>query len=778
MKQVLATLVVTMVGFGISVAQRHQLVFDKEGRIIKNYAFDRHQDNELNYSFMIEGVTPQEAQNYFIIYQWRNDYLYQANNTLKGNSKMPFGLASFDEQGFVEIEKQRKETDDNSRLLSYQLIKVNDVGKELVVNDQKVRSLDKLVTEYHREIDSNNVFKEITSIDVDALKLLQKQASDVEKEITKIKSEKEKNMFEGKSFKNVLDGKALVDKQLEIRNKQRDKLGGEEKECCNGEALDKVTLEILDLTVRSEAWRLELESIAEKISAKIKQLEADKDAIAVKITQTLKEKLKTEYQDLIEPLFQILHQGVLISKDGNTSEVVYDIINKKIFESGKDEYIVARITPDLPQLTTRSELYLHVLNMQPSFLSKNPFFLNFSSHLSNKIEIEGVSNIKGLESLDASMFGEFSSIGKSEILAPKDAKGLDLVDEGEDEKCQVAIEEYSVKWLQKEADKFNNFSEKDSCRIMDLKEAKQHMDNLLEDARDSTKNRQVDQQTIDNLSRRISKIEKEIDFAQHQFVSNKKLASCLQSLAYELLFKNELANIIKSDLSTNANPSFIDYLLKYPTSFEPLKKPSIELTALQLEADSFELKVTEGKIGKETYNLKYTKKTLVTDTLPPVHRLYRFSINTGLAGSQSVSYNYQRVPVPNTVVDRLQESREVNFRVRPLLTLSTYLIKPQDLAVCDKKTFNTLHFDIGLDYLRKNVLDDVYLGLGVEPLRNIHVAAGAKIASVSKVDRAKLDPVSLDTSAAMTSVTQAGFYFSVNLGFNIIPLAINSLLTK
>ncbi len=237
--------------------------------------------------------------------------------------------------------------------------------------------------------------------------------------------------------------------------------------------------------------------------------------------------------------------------------------------------------------------------------------------------------------------------------------------------------------------------------------------------------------------------------------------------------KNYIKEVVESKL--NKDPNYIDYLLKYPTPFEATKKPSITLKAVQPEAENFKHKVEGGTLVNESYNIKYETKTLVTDTLPPVHRLYRFALNTGLVTSQNISYSYQRIPVPNSSIDQLDEVKEVTQQVRPLLTFSTYIWK-QDLAVDPTSFFRTLHVDIGLDYAQKNVFDDVYIGIGFEPKRLIHVAFGAKISEVNRADSDKLDPVTLDISSAMTSETEIRPYFSVNLGLNIIPAAISALI--
>ncbi|MEQ9374029.1 MAG: hypothetical protein RIG68_02540 [Imperialibacter sp.] len=750
-------------------AQQHLIVFDNDGRIVKNYGFDRDDEHNFNYSFMIENVSPRDSLSYFLIYQWRNDYLYQANNTL--DNEPPVQITQFDPQGYLTITVSPNRPIEDNSLLSYQLVKVNDTGRALLDGGLKgVRSLNRLTYEYLRFIKANSIFEEVTDEHIATFDVLKAGLIASETALAEFERIKKEEVYRDATYQAMQNQKLLVDKQLAIRTQQMEKVASQDKECCTADALDKVTLEILRLTKESEDLRISMELVTEQLDKLIKDKRKDRDSFAAQLQQMLTSQLKEDYKHLTAPLFKILHQGVLVIKNENTSEVVYDILAKKIFNSGKEEYIVARLTPDLPQLTTASELYLHTINLKTSFLADNPFFMSLSGHMTKGTDIEGASNIKALESIDTGMFEGFpdaSALPKRQ----DDGSGQKGGFQQPSDIGKVEIKEYTPEWMNMKADYLKEEIKSNSDSIEALEKQKEDLEQHLTNTNDTTETYRVLKDKLGQLEGRILK------FAEKKKNAEAKV-NYLARMASELPFKKALGKTIDELLKKNGTPNYIDYLLKYPVPFEALKRPVIELKALQLEVDSFEQKVAAGELGKESYTLKYSDKVVTTDTLPTVHRLYRFSINTGLAGSQSVSYNYQRVPVPNTVVDRLQESREVSFRVRPLLTLSTYLIKPQDIAVCDKQTINTLHFDIGLDYLRKNVLDDVYLGLGVEPWRNINVAFGAKIATVSKVDRAKLDPVSLDTSAAMTSVTQAGFYFSVNLGFNIIPLAINSLLTK
>lgn len=707
----------------ICFAQQHTIVFDQQGRIVKNYGFEKSDKYDLEYKFLIEGVTSADSNSYFLIYQWRNDYLYEANNTFENNTVSQ--IRGFDSGGYLKISYPEKKTDkkfvkktnENSRLLSYQLIRVNECGKKLLSLEKKPKgdspnkkqfkkkndetssvpkkdkdSLKTKETNIHEmtlnSLEAQCIKKSLvidsipSEILLDSLEKKIDSLRIIEDDLRKLEGQKKDKTFSS-DYSNILRDKSLYEKKLEIRKQQLDKLGSGKNKCCTGDYIEEVTSKIIAFTDSLHIKQVEIDSLQKDHEDKIKKTKSKvgelKKSIEKKITGSLKIDLS--------PIYTLLHQGVLVSKDKNRSEIVYDVKKQKLFDSDKDILNVARLTPDLPQLTTESQLYLHVLNLRPSDFKQNPFAISLSSSLSEEVAIESPANFQGLQNVDLGL------------------------------------------------ESFSNL----------IIETEKKVDKAVED---------------------ITKKEVPI------FVIEKK-----KIVQYIVM-------LIKSNLKKD--PNYIDYLLKYPRPFEAKKKPRISLKALQPEVENFKQEVEGATVKNESYEIKYVTKTLVADTLPPVHRFYRFALNTGLVTSQNISYSYQRIPLPNSSVDQLKEVREVTQHFRPLLTLSTYLQK-QDLAVDPnltghwwnsivKELWKTAHIDIGLDYAQKNVFDDVYLGIGFEPKRLIHLAFGAKISEVDRVDSDKLDPVTLDISSAMTSETKIRLYFSVNLGLNFIPTAISALI--
>lgn len=662
----------------ISVAQRHTIVFDKSGKIIKNYGFEKPKNKDLKFTFQIDGISEKEAGNYYLIYQWRNDYMYEANNTSEKNLMVQF--KSFDKDGFTKFDKKKRKEYKNttgekikkkygSKILSYQLIKISDWAK----NNLSHNSWTEMNLEYAKHYNDPGNYSALFATGTDDLNKEIDSLDILENKLKTLKKEKESNY--GKDYKiDTLGKKDLINEKIEVKELQLDKLGQPGKECCLTKEIDQIITEIINL--KTELQRLNF-IIANKKIAHDKKIEDAKNQLS-KTQKSIADKIKKGELDL-SPLYISLHQGVLVSKNLNTFEIVYDTKSATLFESNRSQLNIVRLTPNLPQLTTDSDLYLHVLNLNPSDLEKDPYLLSLKTHLSAEVPIESPANFKGLENVDLGF----------------DIEGL--------------------------------------------------------------------------ISEEAGLIGEEAAFTEEQKQKQKKLSNDQKKII------SYTSNLVLQQITVK--PNYVDYILKYPVPFEAKRKPAVQITANQFVAENFNQKMEEGELKKESYEVKYVEKVLVTDTLPPVHRLYRFSLNTGLAASQKLSYNYQIVPAANTAINELVEYKEITQVVRPLLTLSTYFFK-QDLAVNPSGFINglrTAHFDIGLDYAAKDVLDDIYVGIGFEPWRLIHIATGVKISNVEKVDQSKLDPITLDISQAMTNEMNYFWYVSVNLGLNIIPMAIGSL---
>ena len=126
-------------------AQHQTIVFNKSGKIIKNYEYDRSNDEGIKFNIIIEGIEEHEKENYFLLYQTRNDYNFQANfvNPTKKHHYKKYGRKGFYIDG-------SKDSINKDRYVNYLLVHVNNAVKP---TDSTEISLDALAKKLSR-IDS------------------------------------------------------------------------------------------------------------------------------------------------------------------------------------------------------------------------------------------------------------------------------------------------------------------------------------------------------------------------------------------------------------------------------------------------------------------------------------------------------------------------------------------------------------------------------------------------------------------------------------------------
>ncbi|MEP5942906.1 hypothetical protein, partial [Maribacter dokdonensis] len=266
-------------------------------------------------------------------------------------------------------------------------------------------------------------------------------------------------------------------------------------------------------------------------------------------------------------------------------------------------------------------------------------------------------------------------------------------------------------------------------------------------------------ETYDFLAAEKTKLPSQKDTASflsfdHEGFYKKKI---LQKLIQNEKEKKEKIKIIEGLIrlkQTNV-PNYTEYILKYPKPFKANSAPTINLYTHQLNIENYVKKVEEGKEKAPSYDITYASKLLVSDDLPPTHRLYRFALTAGAVWTASKYYEQ----------DANNAAIEVdNSGVRPSLTFSTYL-KPQDVYVDAKDWLTaTMHFDISIDYENANITDNFYFGFGVEPIRNLHLGAGYRMGKTDKMVNQELQ-----------RVKNNGMYITASLGFNLIPSVVKYL---
>jgi hypothetical protein len=461
----------------------------------------------------------------------------------------------------------------------------------------------------------------------------------------------------------------------------------------------------------------------------------------LKVENQISKVLKDIQQDSLG-FFILLHQGVLISKNKNVKEIVYDIHRSKLFDSEKELLRVARLTPNLPNLTTDSELYCHIINLKPDDLEKNPFIISMEAELSEPVEVESPSNIRALQEVNTGIPTELFSDGEADT-----RDSIDIL------KALQDLDKISSK-----------LSDSILIKGPEIVLLKGYIGKLTE----------PDQSDL--MSKFKPFIDPDITLKNSDIGKLNQLVEQLKRKIKMILLDDLKKYLPKSNYTTVAHS---EYILKYPIPFEAKRKPTIKLLAKQFTVENYADKFVKGKSEGPTYDIKYEQVTLIEDELPPVHRLFRFSVNAGVLLTNSISYNYEQVPLANSNVIDLKEVKETSLDFRPSITFSTYLWK-QDLAVNVpiNRFYETTHIDVSIDYDDSKILDNIYLGVGIEPLRNIQLAVGARFGQVDRLKPENFDPLMDLSGQKFSSEIDVGYYVSLSLGFDLIPKFYNLIVNK
>lgn len=712
-------------GFSIlSFGQNQTLVFNDEGKIIKNYGYERSQKNQMEMKFLIE--KPMKSGEYYLAWQWRNEYNLQANVVYQNN----FNIEKFN-SGRIDSLPVFNKLNADQRFFSFLLIKTNEKGASILngyLDGEKKFSIDELSEKSKVDYLSFFTFKEKVELlnPLDSILKLRTSLDAKKKDITAFNKT---ISLEIQKLKSQIGIKKLTLEKLSLVDQAQ------------------TTPQLIkEISIQLDSLSLVLVKIQSQKTADEKKLNNEKKEIESnisKINKRLKRKFVKKANNSVAK-YDFLRQGIIISKNHETREIVYDANYGKLFKSDIENLKVARLTPNLPQLTTDSELYFHVINLKREKLDANPFVISMTSEQSEPVEIESPSNVKTLENIDD--FDIFEELISSEDVEA----GLVF--------------------------KFN------------IEEFLAYMDSYYNEAPEKRKTPEFYQPFIGNLlpyvqlagldndiEERIKKFESDFD----DDLMSKLLLAIEKQLNAEIDKRLKKVSLAEYEPKSILKPVFTEFLVKYPRPFEASRKPTIKLLSNQYTTENYIKKVTEGEAKKESYDIKFDNIELVSDELPPVHRLFRFSINAGALITNNISYNYEQIPVANSNTNDLIEKKDISIDIRPSLTFSTYFLK-QDVAVNTPldEILKTTHFDISVDYADSKILDNVYLGLGIEPIRNLHLAGGIRIGEIERIDRDNYDSFKPIVEQDTNSKINMGGYFSISLGFNLVPKFINMIIKK
>lgn len=213
----------------------------------------------------------------------------------------------------------------------------------------------------------------------------------------------------------------------------------------------------------------------------------------------------------------------------------------------------------------------------------------------------------------------------------------------------------------------------------------------------------------------------------------------------------------KSEVVINKKNTLIDYVEIKGTRYDSAIKPEISIS---------EVSTKEGEDSTVS---------LISDTLEPVAKTFRISLSTGIVASVVKNYDYEPRLDPTTLEEVLYEVNEHKTRVGAALFLSFYF--KEQSQVQKNRWDNTLAIDLGLNISdSRPLLENFYLGISSEPIRNMSIAAGYNFLKTEKLDAEELKIVGDDNRAeAIDKVWVGGPYVALKLNLNIFPTLISSI---
>ncbi|MES2760681.1 MAG: hypothetical protein V4677_00675 [Bacteroidota bacterium] len=283
--------------------------------------------------------------------------------------------------------------------------------------------------------------------------------------------------------------------------------------------------------------------------------------------------------------------------------------------------------------------------------------------------------------------------------------------------------------------------------------------------------------TTDNYYMILSSINED-DVPKDQY---KKIKKVLQKVEIQRNLTETIGKLVVKELTIPdpGDTQYFDYIVKYEKEFPYLSTPVIMIKADMPTFQSNTITMADGTV-KRDYVISKGVDTFATDQLPAIRKRYLFSVNAGVIATQITSYNYSQELISGSqTAYYLNEKKSVDTKYLPTVFFSMYL-GANDIyeKINSRNWYHKLHIDVGIDYGDTKFLDNVYAGIGFEPFRSFHIVGGCRFGQVPKVDMSQVNAVSLDISNAQSNVFIYAPYFGINLGFNLIPTAIKSLLNK
>lgn len=730
----------------IIIGQNKLVIFNKDGQIVKSFGESNGNSFQENYhsgfKLVIEDVDLKDKDKYYLVYQARkSDYIYGSNLTSFERLIEKF---EFDEnQNILKLNLHRRLS---REVISYQLVKTNDWGKDKEKFEAMVLS-------------SNwfNYYSDTIHLKESLMTYLEKNFFVTAKEVFAFNDSYEKyytakSSFDKKKYSvNNLDNekytqRELIKNKISILEKKLEKITGLARSESVISSFDELNESLIKLNAELILIDKDLINFRRDDSIKLNLLSETYKGNRKGINFDFHKEnfIKTENYTAEAP-FTILHQGSFINSTDKTKEVVYTAYQQDIFNSGQKNLSVKRLSPELPQLTTDDDLYIKLVNVDYRILKENPFLFQINidnSKTATEAELVNGPMIKGMDEIAVNPF--INIVGMSGTKDIFNKSNISIFKSNSENTPNV--DDVYKMW----------YTEINSILNPTLQQVAKW--NNLELKTDT-----------------LYKLDKDEVTRKKYMEAKIKLKQFSDMFIY-------FANLVYSEIipSKIEEPKYLDFLLKNDKPFQYSTKPIIELKSLNFVMTDYALSVVDGVAKKPSYSVKSEISSLVKDELAPVRKRYLFNVNAGVVFTPILSYTYSQELIAGSQTSYyLKEKSSLENKFVPTLFFSTY-IGANDIYEKISKTnwYHRIHLDVGIDYADTKLLDNFYFGAGFEPFRTLHIVGGVRVGNVTRISMNEVNPVTLDITNAQEKTLDYQPYFGVSFGFNLIPMAIKSLITK
>ena len=725
------------------------IIFNATGKIIEQYddltgAAKYGVANNNGITLVVTGVDVADKDSYYLVYNFCQKHFASKGIAVSDSvSKLEY------KDGISHLSVPNP-NDKDMKVFSYRLIKTNKKGEDQVLFKKIIQSPD-IAKAYVKEIGFEKIKSDYPSYLAEKISnkgdSLMAYSTWLKKlEVVKSRLNDFDYTISQKSNIKLRAKNILVIESLTTRI---DKLTNDGPE---------TTKEIVAASDKILALKAENVELDEKIGQERKQDLENKIFYEKRVNELRSflslEKIRDEYlttNAIKDPFVNILHDGLLIMTDDVTNELVYEYQSKLIKPTSDFSFItMSLLSEKVPQLTTRDYLFARIINIDEETYRKADF----------KIALKINNDVKAT---DAELKSEIDVIGLQDFSIPTFASVTDFK--------LPAIKSKGFE---------NNFFGSDT--LPNGNKVKGEIEKLYNELVNSEIFK------MNEFLIAYEKLEKYFSYDStelnaQQLLLRRKLLINVNPFA--IVFNAIIdAEAKKIEIITTGGKAYHDYLLPYTGEFSAFSKPKVELISTQNVPDAIKYKVSEkeGTQLEDFYITQNGNASIVTTDLPYVHKEYRFSFTAGLLMSKLKNYEYELYQIGGTNASYLKEIEKNEWKLLPSVFFSMYIFKND---IHEKLTcvnwYKKIELGLGVDYRDKKLLDNIYCGIGYEPIRMLHLVCGIRIGEITRLNFENIDVKNITDEIKaknIYTVWRPAFYFGVNFGLSVVPSLVTKLISQ